>query len=233
MKKYIAEFIGTCVLTFVGCGAAALSGGIGGSLGILGIALAFGLSVTAMAAVFGSISGCHINPAVSLGIFLTGKMSGGLLFRYLIAQFLGGIAGAGLLFLTELTCTQIDIGVRGLGANGFGEFSHVGIGLTGAFMVEVILTFIFVLVVLCVALKAPKGPSSNLVIGLTLALVHIPGIPLTGTSVNPARSFGPALLLGGPALAQVWVFIAAPMIGGAAAAFAYRAFYGKEEAAGE
>ena len=175
MRKYVAEFIGTIVLTTFGCGSAAISGGIEGTLGILGIAMAFGLSIVAMAYAIGDVSGCHINPAVSLGVFLSGGMSAKDFGAYLAAQFLGGIAGAGILY-----------GI--ISCSGLGPVAETG-----------------------------------LVIGLTRAFVHILGIPLTGTSVNPARSFGPALLVGnGVALGQVWVFIVAPLIGAAIAAGIYK-----------
>lgn len=224
MKKYIAEFIGTLVLTLFGCGAAALSGGIDGKLGILGIAVAFGLSIVAMAYVIGDVSGCHINPAVSLGVFIDGRMSGRDFVGYLIAQFLGGIAGAGIL-AGIISCTNLGtVAEVGLGQNGYGEASYVGLNMAGALLVEVILTAVFVFTILGVTAKEKTGTVAGLVIGLTLAFVHILGIPLTGTSVNPARSFGPALLVGnGTALSQVWVFILAPLAGAVIAALVYRA----------
>ena len=231
MKKYAAEFIGTLVLTLFGCGSAALSGGIDGVLGILGIAMAFGLSIVAMAYVIGDVSGCHINPAVSLGVFLNKGMSAKDFAGYVVAQFLGGIAGAGILY-GIVACTDLgDVASVGLGQNGYGEASYVGLNMAGALVVEIILTFVFVFTILGVTAKAKTGTVAGLVIGLTLAFVHILGIPLTGTSVNPARSFGPALLVGnGVALGQVWVFIAGPLVGAAIAAFVYRALC-KEETA--
>lgn len=213
MKKYVAEFIGTMVLTLFGCGAAAISGGIGGVLGVLGIAFAFGLSIVAMAYSIGNVSGCHINPAVSLGVFITGGMTAKDFAGYLAAQFLGGIAGAGVLYIIETSSSLIDISTSGLGTNGYGELSYVSISLGGAMLVEIILTFVFVLTVLGVTSKPENSRISGIVIGLTLTFVHILGIPLTGTSVNPARSLGPALFTGGQALSQVWVFIVAPFIG--------------------
>lgn len=224
MKKYVAEFIGTAVLTLFGCGSAAISGGIDGALGILGIAMAFGLSIVAMAYVIGDVSGCHINPAVSLGVFLNKGMSAKDFAGYLVAQFLGGIAGAGILF-GIISSTELGaVAETGLGQNGFGEASYVGLSMGGAVLVEVILTFVFVFTILGVTAKAENGKVAGLVIGLTLAFVHILGIPLTGTSVNPARSLGPALLVGnGTALPQVWVFIVAPLVGAALAAIVYKA----------
>lgn len=224
MKKYVAEFIGTAVLTLFGCGSAAISGGIDGALGILGIAMAFGLSIVAMAYVIGDVSGCHINPAVSLGVFLNKGMSAKDFAGYLVAQFLGGIAGAGILFGIISSTGLGPVAEVGLGQNGFDGASYVGLGMGGAVLVEVILTFVFVFTILGVTAKAENGKVAGLVIGLTLAFVHILGIPLTGTSVNPARSLGPALLAGnGTALPQVWVFIVAPLVGAALAAIVYKA----------
>lgn len=230
MKKYVAEFIGTLVLTLFGCGSAAISGGIDGALGILGIAMAFGLSIVAMAYVIGDVSGCHINPAVSLGVFLNKGMSAKDFAGYVAAQFLGGIAGAGILY-GVISCTNLGaVASVGLGQNGYGEVSYVGLSMAGALLVEIILTFVFVFTILGVTAKAKTGTVAGLVIGLTLAFVHILGIPLTGTSVNPARSFGPALLVGnGVALGQVWVFIVGPLVGAAIAAFVYRAVCKEDE----
>lgn len=224
MKKYVAEFIGTLVLTLFGCGSAAISGGIDGALGILGIAMAFGFSIVAMAYVIGDVSGCHINPAVSLGVFLNKGMSAQDFVGYVVAQFIGGIAGAGILACIISNTSLGDIASVGLGQNGFGEASYVGLSMIGALLVEIILTFVFVMTILGVTAKAKTGTVAGLVIGLTLAFVHILGIPLTGTSVNPARSFGPALLVGnGLALSQVWVFIVGPLVGAALAAVVYQA----------
>ena len=224
MKKYVAEFIGTCVLTLFGCGAAAVSGGVEGVLGVLGIAFAFGLAVVAMAFAIGDISGCHINPAVSLGVFLAGGMELKDFIGYVISQFLGGIAGAGLLFIIEITCDGLDV-ADGLGANGFGDYSYAGINMGGALLTEVILTFVFVFVVLAVVSKSENSLIAGLIIGLTLTFVHIFGIPLTGTSVNPARSLGPALFSGVDYIIQVWVFIVAPLVGAVLAAVAFKLLY--------
>ncbi|MFV0503593.1 MAG: MIP family channel protein [Lachnospirales bacterium] len=220
MKKYLAEFIGTFVLTFMGCGAAAISGGIDGVLGILGIAFAFGLSIVAMAYSIGNISGCHINPAVSFAMFLSKKLDSKDFTYYVIAQFLGAIVAAILLKL--ITTGMVDPGITGLGTNGFGSASYVGLSMVGAIIVEIVLTCIFLLAILGVTSKEENSSIAGLIIGLTLTFVHIIGIPLTGTSVNPARSFGPALLSGGQALSQVWVFIVAPLIGAAIAAYIWK-----------
>lgn len=229
MKKYVAEFIGTMVLTLFGCGSAALSGGIEGVLGVLGIAMAFGLSIVAMAYAIGDVSGCHINPAVSLGVFLNKGMSAKDFGCYVLAQVLGGLAGAGIL-AGIISCTSLGtVAEVGLGTNGYGEASYVGLNMAGALIVEIILTFVFVLTILGVTAKAKTGTVAGLVIGLTLAFVHILGIPLTGTSVNPARSIGPAVFAGGTALAQVWVFIVGPLIGAALAAYVYHMVCRTEE----
>lgn len=215
MKKYISEFIGTFVLVLFACGTAAISGPkvIDGMLtpAYFATALAFGLAIVAMAYSIGNVSGCHVNPAVSLGVFLSGRMSGKDFVGYVIAQFLGAIAGAAVLF--ALIGTTGNLGANALYLNSVGP----------SLIVEIILTFVFVLAVLGVTDKTENSAVAGLVIGLSLTLVHLLGIYFTGTSVNPARSFGPALLCGDPAaLSCVWVFIVAPLIGGALAAFVYK-----------
>ena len=218
MKKYLCEFIGTAVLVLFGCGSAAIAGS---TLGTLGIALAFGLSIVAMAYVIGSVSGCHINPAVSLAMLINKKMSVKDFIGYIVAQVLGAALGSAILYLI-IKCCGMDVATVGLGANGFGEASSVGLNMVGAIIVEIILTFVFIYTILGVTSSEKFSSVSGIVIGLTLAFVHIMGIPLTGTSVNPARSLAPALFLGGTALAQVWVFIVAPFIGSAIAAITYK-----------
>lgn len=227
MKKYFAEFIGTLVLTLFGCGSAAIAGG---TLGTLGIALAFGLSIVAMAYVIGGISGCHINPAVSIGMLISGKMSGKDFIGYVIFQCLGAIVGIALLVFMVTNSSLGGIEATGLGQNGFDSASSVGLSMGGAIVTEIILTFVFVFAILGVTSSEKFGNVSGIVIGLVLAFVHIMGIPLTGTSVNPARSLAPALFMGGLALEQVWVFIVAPLIGGILAALIFKAFYGKKQA---
>jgi len=221
MKKYLCEFIGTAVLVFFGCGSAAIAGGTLGTLGTLGIALAFGLSIVAMAYVIGDISGCHINPAVSLAVFINKKMSLKDFGFYVLAQFLGAILGIALLYAI-MSCSRIGVNYYGLGANGFGDLSKIGINVIGAFITEVLLTFVFIYTILGVTSDENKKSITGIVIGLTLTFVHIMGIPITGTSVNPARSLAPAIFLGGTALKQVWVFIIAPFAGSALAAFTYK-----------
>ena len=220
MKKYIAELIGTMVLVLFGCGSAAIAGSM---LGTLGIALAFGLSIVAMAYVIGDISGCHINPAVSIGMWIDGRLESKDLVMYIIFQCIGAIIGIAILAAIINSAPSLGgYAATGLGQNGFGSASSVGLDVVGAIIVEIILTFVFVFTVLGVTKKAENGAVAGIVIGLTLAFVHIMGIPLTGTSVNPARSLAPALFLGGQALQQVWVFILAPIVGAVIAGFLYK-----------
>ncbi|MBQ8299168.1 MAG: MIP family channel protein [Clostridia bacterium] len=220
MKKYVCELIGTAVLVLFGCGSAAVAGG---TLGTLGIALAFGLSIVAMAYVIGNVSGCHINPAVSLAMLINKKLSVKEFVCYVVAQIIGAFAGAGLLYFIINNSASLDVATTGLGANGYGALSSVGLGLIGAILVEIILTFVFIYTILGVTSDASKSSVAGIVIGLTLTFVHIMGIPLTGTSVNPARSLAPAVLVGGEALSQVWVFLVAPLVGSALAALAFKA----------
>ena len=224
MKKYLCEFIGTAVLVLFGCGSAAIAGGI---LGTLGIALAFGLSIVAMAYVIGNISGCHINPAVSLAMLINKKMTVKEFCFYVIAQVLGAIAGIAILYAI-IACSGLEVAEVGLGANGYGEASAVELNLLGAIIVEVILTCVFIYTILGVTSDENKGSVAGIVIGLTLTFVHSMGIPLTGTSVNPARSLAPAIFLGGTALKQVWVFIVAPFVGSALAAVLFKVLNKKE-----
>lgn len=228
MKKYLCEFIGTAVLVLFGCGTAAITGG-----SLLVTALAFGLSIVAMAYVIGNISGCHVNPAVSLAMLINGKISVKDFIGYVIAQVLGGFVGIALLWAL-ISCTSYDITLIGFGANGFDTASSLEINMLGAFIVETILTFVFIYTILGVTSDEKKSSISGLIIGLTLAFVHILGIPFTGTSVNPARSLAPAvfsklLLPNSTALLQVWVFIVAPLFGATIAAFVYK-FLNKKEA---
>lgn len=227
-QKYAAEAFGTFVLTLFGCGSAAVAGA---TLGTLGIAFAFGLSIVAMAFVIGNVSGCHINPAVSLGLFLDKRLSGKDLIGYWISQFIGGIVAAAVLMFIIAQCGLDGVLATGLGCNGFDTVSAVELTVVGALVVEIILTCIFVLVVLGSTANEKTAPYAGMIIGLSLTFVHIMGIPLTGTSVNPARSFGPALMmaLNGDmtALSQVWVFIVAPLVGAAIAALIWKAFKAK------
>lgn len=215
MKKYICELIGTMILVLFGCGIAVMT-----DADIVATSLAFGLSVVSLAYVIGNISGCHINPAISFAMFLDKRMSGKEFIKYVIAQILGAIIGALLLALIINNVFNLgDYTQTGLGQNGFGKYS---INMFGAFLVETILTFVFIFTVLGVTKDKKKDSVAGIVIGLTLAFVHLLGIKLTGTSVNPARSIGPAVILGGEALKQVWLFILAPLCGSTLAAFTYR-----------
>ena len=211
MKKYIAELIGTFILVFMGCGSAMVLG-CDATGGHLAVALAFGLAIVATAYVIGDVSGCHINPAVSLAMFINKKLSMSDFGGYVVAQLVGAIAGAGMLKM--MTGFGVSDLTGALGSNGVANAGGIG----GALVVEVILTFIFIFTILGVTSSKDKGSVAGIVIGLTLTFVHIVGIPLTGTSVNPARSIGPALLAGGEALSNVWVFILAPLVGAALAA---------------
>ena len=217
MKKYIAECVGTFVLTFLGCGTAMFLG-CGEPAGVVGTAIAFGLAVVAMAYTIGGISGCHINPAITLGVALSGRMSWKDACGYWVGQVIGGIlAGALLLALANVVKAPDLTGA--LGSNGV---ANAG-GVWGACLVEVIATFIFVLVVLgATDAKYGAGKPAGLAIGLALILIHLVCINLTGTSVNPARSIGPALFAGGDALKDLWVFICAPLVGGALSACAWK-----------
>ena len=224
MKKYIAECVGTFVLTFLGCGTAMFLG-CGEPAGVVGTAIAFGLAVVAMAYTIGEISGCHINPAITLGVALSGRMNWKDAVGYWVGQVIGGIlAGAVLLLLTKVVAAPDLTGA--LGSNGVANAGGVG----GAFLVEVIATFLFVLVVLGTTdAKFGAGKPAGLAIGLSLILIHLVCINLTGTSVNPARSIGPALFACGDALKDLWVFICAPLVGGALAACAWKGIVPKEK----
>lgn len=220
MRKYIAEFIGTCTLVLFGCGIAVVSGG-----DLVATSLAFGLAIVASAYVIGNISGCHVNPAVSLAMLIQGKLSLKEFGFYVLAQVLGAFAGTCILYLV---LTNTDLGTLALGANGYASLSATNITLLGAIVVEVVLTFIFIYTILGVTSDNSKSNIAGLVIGLTLTFVHLLGIRLTGTSVNPARSLAPAVFLGGEALKQVWVFIVAPFVGSALAAIVFK-YLNKED----
>ena len=214
MKKYFCECLGTAVLVLMGCGTAVITGG-----DIVATSLAFGLSIIAMAYVIGNVSGCHVNPAVSLAMLINKKMSLKEFGLYVLAQVIGAFVGAGLLYFI---LSSTEAGVTGLGTNGFDTASAVNLNMLGAFIVEVVLTFIFIYTILGVTSDEKKGSVAGIVIGLTLTFVHLIGIRLTGTSVNPARSLAPAVIMGGEALSQVWLFIVAPFIGAALSAVTFR-----------
>ncbi|MFM2327797.1 MAG: aquaporin [Bacteroidota bacterium] len=225
MKKYLAELIGTMSLVLFGCGAAVISGTGSGSLsglGLLGISLAFGLAVVAMAYTIGGISGCHINPAITVGMLVAGKINSKDAVGYIVAQFIGAVAGAGILYLIASGQSDFKMGEWALGANGWGE-GYLGVySVTAAFIAEAVLTFLFLYVIFNVTSKHGNGNMAGLAIGITLVLIHLVAIPITGTSVNPARSFGPAIFAGGKALSQLWLFIVAPIVGAVAAAIVWK-----------
>ena len=235
-RKFFAELLGTAILVFFAVGVATLSFGFGlfggsYSAGVIATALAFGLTLMALAYVLGPISGCHVNPAVTIGAFFSGRISLTDAASYWVAQFIGGILGALALWGTFSSSPLYNRKTTGLGADGWGVASKIHIGVGGAFAFEVILTALFVFVILGVTSKTANAVTAGLVIGLTLTVVHLIGIPITGTSVNPARSLGPALVVGGTALHQVWLFIVAPLIGGVVAAGLHRALFSDKDAA--
>lgn len=220
MKKYLAEMIGTMVLVLMGCGSAVFAGSVAGTVGAgvgtIGVALAFGLSVVAMAYTIGNISGCHINPAITLGVTLSGRMPAKEAVLYMIFQVIGAIIGSAILYL--LVSTGSNDGPTLTGANTFSDGE-----MLQAFLAEAVFTFIFVLVVLgATDDKHGAGQFAGLAIGLTLVLIHIVCIPITGTSVNPARSIAPAIFEGGVALSQLWLFIVAPFVGAALSALVWK-----------
>lgn len=225
MKKYIAELLGTFVLVFAGLGTAVLAEK---SVGLIGIAFAFGLSLLTMVYTIGPISGCHINPAVTCGFLVAKRISAKDALGYVVAQIAGAIlASALVLMVARGAPAGYSAHMGGLGANGYGMHSPDGYSASAAFTMELVLSFVFVLTVLgATDSKAPAG-FAGIAIGFALTLVHLVAIPVTNTSVNPARSIGPAVFVGGWALQQVWLFILAPLIGGALAAVCYKSIWGK------
>ncbi|MCD6011775.1 MAG: porin [Flavipsychrobacter sp.] len=230
MKKFIAEFIGTLVLVLLGCGAAVIAGktltpDVPAGIGLLGISIAFGIAVVAMAYAIGPVSGCHINPAVTVSMLVAGKIKMGDAIGYIIAQFVGATAGAGLLYIILQGNPAFAMGEWALGANGWGPGYLGSYNMVSAFISEAVLTFIFLFVIHAVTSKAGNSTMAGLAIGLTLVLIHLVGIPVTGVSVNPARSFGPAIFAQGLALQQLWLFLAAPVLGGILAAIVWQGIF--------
>lgn len=220
MNKLTAEFLGTFTLVLFGCGAAVIAGP---DIGLTGISFAFGLALIGMAYGIGAVSGCHINPAVSLGMVAAGRMGLAEALRYAAAQVAGAIAGAAVLLLIASGKADYDLATNGLGQNGWGAGYLGEYSLTAAFVFEVVATFLFMVVILgSTGAGAPSG-MAGLAIGLALVVIHLVGINVTGVSVNPARSIGPAVFVGGQAMAQLWVFILAPLVGGALAGLVYKA----------
>ena len=233
IRKFAAEFLGTAILVFFAVGVATLMFGFGFdgasvAAGVVATALAFGLTLLSLVYLIGPVSGCHVNPAVTLGALLAGRIPVTEAAGYWIAQFAGGIVGALALWGTFSTSPEYSRTVTGLGTDGYGSKSLIHIGVGGAFIFEAILTAIFVFVVLRVTSETANAATAAIAIGLTLTVVHLVGIPITGTSVNPARSLGPALVVGGTALSQVWLFIVAPLAGGILAAGLHRLLYREE-----
>ena len=222
MKKFIAELVGTAALVLIGCGTAVLAGA---EVGHAGIAAAFGLAIVAMAYGIGPISGCHINPAVSLGAFVSGRMSAKDMLIYWVAQMIGAAVGAGILYLIASGKTGYDVAVNGLGQNGWGQEYLGEYTLHAAFIFELVATFLFVTVILGSTQKLAPSAMAGLAIGLTLWGIHLLGIQVTGVSVNPARSFGPALFTG---FGQLWLFFVAPAIGAVLAGLFFRSGFLEE-----
>lgn len=235
MKKYFAEGIGTFALVFFGCGAAAIAGktlpssivaDAPAGIGVLGIAFAFGLAVVVMAYAIGPISGCHINPAITVSMLVAGKISGKDTVGYIIAQFIGATLGAAILYAIRKGSPGFEMGEYALGSNGWGPGYLGGYDTTSAFIAETVLTFLFLFVIFATTSRLGNSTMAGLAIGLTLVLIHLVGIHITGTSVNPARSFGPAIFAGGKAMEQLWLFMIAPLVGGIAAALVWKGMYG-------
>ncbi|GAB3927650.1 MIP family channel protein [Larkinella terrae] len=228
MKKPLAELVGTFSLVLFGCGAATISGisstGPAG-IGLLGISFAFGLAVVVMAYAIGPISGCHINPAITISMLVAGKIKTGDAVSYIIAQFIGATLGVGVLYLIKDGAPGFTLGEWALGSNGWGPGYLGAYNTTAAFITEAVMTFLFLTVIFNTTSRFGNGTMAGLAIGLTLVLIHLVAIPVTGTSVNPARSFGPAIFAGGLAMKQLWLFIVAPIVGGVVAALVHKSVF--------
>ena len=223
MQRVVAEFLGTFWLVLGGCGSAVLAAGVPDlGIGFAGVALAFGLTVLTMAYAIGHISGCHLNPAVTLGLVVGGRFKVGELVPYVVAQVIGAIAAAALLAFIASGKPGFDVAASGLASNGFGDHSPLGYSMAAGFVTEVVMTFFFLLVILGVTDKRAPAGFAPIAIGLALTLIHLISIPVTNTSVNPARSTGPALMVGGWAIGQLWMFWVAPLIGATLAGGVYR-----------
>jgi aquaporin Z len=226
LNKYAAELIGTFALVFIGCGSAVIAGG---HIGFLGIAFAFGLTVLAMVYAIGNISGCHINPAITIAMFAAGKINAKDGLAYIISQCIGALLGAGVLYLIASGLPEYSLAKFGLGQNGFGSHSPMGYSLMSCFIAEVVLTTLFLLVIFGSTSKNAPSGFAGIPIGLSLVLIHLVGIPITGTSVNPARSLGPAVFAGGEALSQLWLFWVAPILGGLISVVIWKYMLNKRE----
>ncbi len=226
MKKYLAELIGTFALVLVGCASAVVAGP---HIGFLGIALAFGVTVLVMVYAIGPISGCHINPAITIAMLTAKKINANEAIGYIIAQCIGAIIAAAILLAIAGGKAGYELAINGLGQNGYGAHSPDQYSLASGLIFEIVGTFLFLFVIFGATHKKAPAGFAGIAIGLTLVIIHLIGIPITGTSVNPARSLGPALLVGGDALAQLWLFIVAPIVGGILAALVWKALYDKTE----
>jgi aquaporin Z len=225
MKKYVAELIGTFALVLVGCGSAVIAGEY---IGFLGISFAFGLTVLVMVYAIGNISGCHINPAITIAMLIAGKMKSKDAMAYIIVQCIGAIIAAGVILVIALGQADYSLAVNGLGQNGYGTLSPGGYSLVACFIAEIVLTGFFLFVIFGSTSKdSPKG-FAGVSIGFSLVLIHLIGIPITGTSVNPARSLGPAIFVGVEALSQLWLFWVAPIIGAVFAALVWKYLFEKK-----
>jgi aquaporin Z len=228
MNKYAAEFLGTFWLVLGGCGSAVLAAAFPEvGIGLLGVALAFGLTVLTMAFAIGHISGCHLNPAVSIGLWAGGRFEGGMLLPYILAQVLGGMLAGGVLYVIASGAAGFDV-TAGFASNGYGEHSPGGYSLVAALVCEVVMTGFFLFVIMGATDKRAPAGLAPIAIGLCLTLIHLISIPVTNTSVNPARSTGVAIYVGGWAVQQLWLFWVAPIVGGVLGALAYRAVGAKE-----
>lgn len=227
-RIFAAECIGSFWLVLAGCGSAVLAGNFPGTgIGFLGIALAFGLALVAAGYALGAISGCHLNPAVTLGLCVAGRLPAASVPLYVAAQVAGACAAAALLAFIARGAPGFDLAAQGLGANGYGAHSPGGYGLAAAFVTEAVMSFLFLIVILGAGWRPAMAPLAPLASGLALAVIHLVSIPVTGTSVNPARSTGPALVMGGEVLGQLWLFWAAPIAGALVAALVWRAAFGR------
>lgn len=230
-RKMTAEVLGTFILVLFGCGAAVIAGGNGMSgIGLTGISFAFGIAIVAAAYGLGAISGAHLNPAVTLGFVTSGRMSAGDAAGYVVAQVAGAIAAAAILLMIASGKADYSVAENGLGQNGFGAGYGGGYGLSAALVFEFVMTFLFVTVILGATGAGSAAGFAGLAIGLTLVGIHLVGINVTGVSVNPARSIGPAIFVGGKAIADLWVFIVAPLAGGALAGILYAAGFTRADA---
>lgn len=231
MRQFGAEFLGTFWLVLGGCGSAVLAAAFPGlGIGLHGVSLAFGLTVLTMAYAIGHISGCHLNPAVSIGLWASGRFPAGKLMSYIVAQVLGAIAAAGVLYVIAGGAPGFDV-TKGFASNGYGAHSPGGYSLMAALVTEVVMTMFFLLVILGATDKRAPAGFAPIAIGLALTLIHLVSIPVTNTSVNPARSTGVALFVGDWAIGQLWLFWAAPIVGGLLGAVTYRFIAGRESAA--